>query len=286
MTKTINFYKIFSIIIGFLLIYFFYNLYDSNQNTKGEFKIVFFDVGQGDSIFIEDEKGFQILIDGGKGNKVLSELSKVMPFYDRSIDMVIATHWDADHIGGLIPVFDRYDIKVAVTNNQKRDTNTYNELLKRIKKEAHHLIIDKPQKITTQAGTEIEFLWPAVENIQDSNNASVVTYIKKYDKEILLTGDISKEVENLLTDIYNEKLKDIEILKVAHHGSKTSSGEGFIKHITPEYSIINYGKKNNYGHPHQSTIETLREHQSEIILTPNGQIKFVFDTKEDLTYIQ
>ncbi len=284
--KITNFYKILLIVTGFVIFFFFYLTHNPSKNVSEGFKVVFLDVGQGDSIFIEDEKGFQILIDGGRGNKVLSELSKVMPFYDRSIDMIIATHWDADHIGGLIPVFDRYDIKVAVTNNQKQHTNTYAELVKRIKKEAYHLVIDKPQKITTPSGTDIEFLWPATGNIQDSNNASVVTYIKKYNKEVLFTGDISKEVENLLVDIYGDKLKDIEILKVAHHGSKTSSGEKFIKHLTPEYSIINYGEKNNYGHPHQSTTKTLKKYQSEIILTPNGQIKFIFDINKDLTYSQ
>ena len=123
--KITNFYKILLIVTGFVIFFFFYLTHNPSKNVSEGFKVVFLDVGQGDSIFIEDEKGFQILIDGGRGNKVLSELSKVMPFYDRSIDMIIATHWDADHIGGLIPVFDRYDIKVAVTNiYQKQHTNT------------------------------------------------------------------------------------------------------------------------------------------------------------------
>ena len=286
MIKKITLYRILYILVVCSVFACLYGIHISNQTQEGLFKIVFLDVGQGDSVFIEDENGFQILIDGGRGNKVLSELSAVMPFYDRSIDVVVATHGDADHIGGLIPVFDRYKVDVAVTNMQKKNTNVYRELIKRISKESKRIVIDSPKKITTSNGTEMEFLWPLSPEIKDANNASVVTYINIHGNEILLTGDISKSVEDTLTNIYTDKLKDIEILKVAHHGSKTSSSSDFIEHTSPDYSVISYGKNNRYGHPHEKTLQTLKENQSEILLTVDGQIEFAISNDGRLNYSQ
>lgn len=215
-------------------------------------KIHFFDVGQGDAIFIETPNGNQILIDGGPDNKVIQELAKVMPFYDHEIDMIVATHPHADHVVGLIEVLERYDVK-----NILQAKEDYNSPVVPVWQEA--VRSEKANEIEAIAGRVIDFgngaaltiLHPFVSVsgtlLKNPHDAVVVAILKYGDFEVMLTGDMEAKVErHLILDGHN---LESDILKVGHHGSKTSTSPEFLSTVSPGVALIQVGAKNRYGHP-------------------------------------
>src|SRR3990167_8590329 len=233
-----------------------------SQPRAGLLEVDFFDVGQGDAIFIETPKGYQVLIDGGPDASVLEKLGKEMPFYDRSIDLIILTHPEADHITGLIEVLKNYQIGQILENGFKRETAGYKEWQRLIK------------------GKKIRILWPnetAVSSSpESSNNISVVSQLIYGQREFLFTGDIEKQVELNLAVAGIDLESDV--LKVAHHGSKTSTNQLFLEKVNPNIAVISAGDKNPYGHPHQEVLERLKnvktyrtDQNGNIEILTNGQ---------------
>ncbi|MFH0906738.1 MAG: MBL fold metallo-hydrolase [bacterium] len=220
-------------------------------------EVYFFDVGQGDSIFIETPSNKQILIDGGPDKMVLEKLNQTMPLYDRTIDLVILTHPDADHITGLIDVIDYYSIGQILTSGFELDTAVYKEWQDLIKlKNIPVTIVQAGQKIILEKDVIIEILWPDQSLVKNANNSSVVGRLVYGDSEFLLTGDIEKEVESrLIEQGWN---LDSDVLKVGHHGSKTSNSFNFIKAVNPKISVISVGEDNKYGHPNNEILEILK----------------------------
>ncbi len=233
-------------------------------------EIDFYDVGQGDAIFIETGNGKQILVDGGPSSIILEKLGEEMPFYDRYIDLVILTHPEYDHINGLIEVIKRYNIGAIITNGVVRDTNQYKEWIKIIEQENIPIYIAQlGGQIVFGDDVEMDILYP-FENlngkeISNTNNSSIVAKLIYKDFEILLTGDIEKSVERKLIDSNLDLQADV--LKVAHHGSKTSSTEEFLKAVDSVLNIIQAGKDNKYGHPHD---EVLARMTADIFVTGKG----------------
>jgi len=248
-------------------------------------KVIFFDVGQGDAIFIETSQKHQILIDGGPDSTVLERLATVMPFWDRSIDLIILTHPEYDHFNGLIEVLKRYQIEAILWTGVVRDTAEYREWLKLIQKEKAKIYIAKAgQKITTNSGfMVIEILYP-FENLEgqtlkNTNNSSIISRITFKENSFLFTGDAHKEVELILVDEFGERLKS-DVLKLGHHGSKTSSAREFVEQVSPEIAVISVGKDNRYGHPHQEVLETLADYGITVLRTDrDGDIKIISDGK-------
>jgi len=245
-------------------------------------KVNFFDVGQGDAAFIVSPQKHQILIDGGPDSTILEKLAGVMPFWDRSIDLIILTHPEHDHFAGLIEVLKRYKIENILWTGVVRDTGEYKEWLKLIKEEkAKIYIAEAGQRITTSPGfVAIEILYP-FENLEgqivkNANNSSVITRVTFRENSFLFTGDAYKSIERKLI---NQGINlDSDILKVGHHGSKTSSAEEFIKQVFPEIAVISAGKNNPYGHPHQETLDTLEKYGIGILRTDrDGDIKIISD---------
>ena len=239
----------------------------------------FFDVGQGDSIFIETPIGQQILIDGGPDKTVLEKLGQTMPFYDRTIDLVILTHPDNDHLTGLIEVLEYYQVNHILTSGLKKDTAVYQKWQEIIsQKNIPITIAQVGQKIILQENVIMEILWPDQSLIESfskkANNASVVAKLIYGETEFLLTGDIEKEIEQRLV---NQGIDlESDVLKIAHHGSKTSSSYNFIKAINPKISVILVGENNRYKHPHSEVLEQLKN--SIIYRTDkNGDIKVLTD---------
>lgn len=228
------------------------------SQKDGLLKIHFFDVGQGDAIFIETPNGSQVLVDGGPDNKVIQELAKVMPFYDHDIDMVIATHPHADHIAGLISVLERYEVK-----NILQAKEDYNSPVVSIWQDA--VLDEGANEIEAVAGKTIELgnevvlkiIYPREslegQTVKNPNNSSVVMMLDYKETEILLVGDIEAKVEKelLSNDI------DADVLKVGHHGSKTSTAVNFLEKVSPEMAFIQVGAKNRYGHPSSEVIQRL-----------------------------
>ena len=248
-------------------------------------EVVFFDVGQGDAIFIETPQRHQILIDGGPSSIILEKLSKEMPFWDKSIDLVILTHPERDHLAGLIEVLEKYKVENILWTGVIRDTAEFKEWQNLIKKEKAKIFIAKAgQKIFSLASGmgnwEIKILYP-FENLKDrefknSNNTSIVSKLNFNQISFLFTGDIYQSVERDLIGKYSEKL-NANILKVAHHGSKTSTSEEFLREVLPKIAVISVGK-NKYGHPYQEVLERLEKFGIKIQRTDkDSNIKIISD---------
>ena len=232
------------------------------ESAQGEFlKINFLDVGQGDAIFIETMNKKQMLIDGGPDLSVLEKLGKIIPFYDRYIDLVLLTHPEQDHLNGLIEVIKRYDVGAIITTGIIRDTSQYQEWIKIIKQKNIPIYIAEVGGVVDfRNNINLNILYP-FENMNnkklaDSNNYSIVSKLNYNNFDLLLTGDIEKSVENKLIKAKTDL--DADILKVAHHGSKTSTSENFLKAVNAIMAIIEVGKDNRYGHPHQEVVERLK----------------------------
>lgn len=245
-------------------------------------EVVFFDVGQGDAIFIETPERFQVLIDGGPGLAVLEKLGQEMPFYDRTIDLIILTHPEHDHLFGLLEVLKRYEVKNILWTGIIRDTAEWEEWKRLIEQEGADIIITEAgQRIVLQKEPLIylDILYP-FENLENqetkyTNNTSIVANLVFEDVSFLFTGDIEKEVERKLVE-QNVDL-DSDVLKVSHHGSKTSSCSEFLEIVSPELAVISVGE-NNYGHPHPDVLANLEKFDIQVLITKElGDIKIVSD---------
>lgn len=256
---------------GFLLLLLgavFLVWYAVFAGSKQDLTVAFLDVGQGDAIFIDIAGGQQILIDGGPNKKILAELGKVMPFYDRSIDIVIATHPDQDHISGLLDVLERYDVSLIIEPGAKSEIAAYESLENLIKeKGVKKILARRGMKLALSNGAYLLILFPDRDvSKMDTNDASIVAKLVYGDTSFLFTGDSPKKIENYFVFIDSESL-DIDVLKAGHHGSKTSSSESFIGYASPEYAIISAGRNNRYGHPHKEVLDILEKLGIKILRT-------------------
>ena len=246
--------------------------------------VSFLDIGQGDAIFIDSPQHGRVLIDGGKNRKVLSELTKVLPFGDKRIDIVIATHPDLDHIRGLPEVVDRYDVSIFLESGVPSNNSTYEELLKMVSdKNISKLLARRGMIINFGDGAKLYILYPLpntdLKNF-DPNDASIVAKLVYGKESFLLTGDAEIKTENALVHIDGSKLKS-DVLKAGHHGSKTSSSLPFVEQVLPVTTIISAGLNNSYGHPHQEVLDRFNEIGSTILNTALvGSITFKTDGED------
>jgi len=252
-------------------------------------EVNFFDVGQGDAIFIESPKRHQILIDGGPSSVILEKLEKEIPFWDNTIDLVILSHPERDHLLGLMEVLKRYKIENILWTGIIRDTAEFKEWEKLIKEEGAQIkIAQAGQKINWSRKWSrfdidqyMEILYPFknLENqkFENSNDTSIVCQLIIGENNFLFTGDITQKVEKEILSQYISL--DSDVLKVAHHGSKTSSGEEFIARVLPEIAVIQVGE-NTYGHPHPEVLSIFEKTGTRILRTDkDGDIKIISDGK-------
>ncbi|KKS30299.1 MAG: hypothetical protein UU89_C0012G0004 [Parcubacteria group bacterium GW2011_GWC2_42_11] len=242
----------------------------------GVLTVAFLDVGQGDAIYVETPHGNQVLIDGGKGRAVLRALGTQMSYFDRSIDMVIATHPDLDHIGGLPEVFKRFDVATFIESGVE-DPGAENKALHEAVQNEGISLDTARRGMTFMLDTEVmlEILFPDREvTTFEPNTGSVVAKLTYKDTSFLFTGDSPAGIETYLTAVYREKLKS-NVLKVGHHGSKTSSAELFLGFVDPEYAVISASCDNPYGHPHQEILDRLEQFKAQVLSTCNlGTLTF------------
>ena len=244
-------------------------------------EVNFFDVGQGDAIFIETPAKHQILIDGGPSSVILEKLGNEIPFYDKSIDLIILTHPDRDHLAGLIDVLEKYEVNNILWTGIIKDISEYREWINLLEEEEAEIYIAKSgQKIKSQK-VQLDILFP-FENLngqefKNVNDTSIVARLGFNKTYFLLTGDISKSIERK----FLEKEIDIDanVLKIAHHGSKTSSSQEFLEKVSPQVAVISVGE-NNYGHPHSEVLEKLFFFDINTLITNlEGDIKIISDGK-------
>lgn len=235
------------------------------QTPDNLLEVHFFDVGQGDSIFIETPSQRQILIDGGPDKTVLEKLNRAMSFYDRTIDLVILTHPDADHITGLVEVLEYYQVGHILTSGLKKDTAVYQRWRDLIEEKNIPLTLAQAgQRVVLGKDIILEILWPEQSLIKsmakNANNGSVVGQLVYGQAEFLLTGDIEEEIEQYLVNHPPVEGLESDVLKVPHHGSKTSTSQNFIQAVNPQITIISVGQNNRYHHPHSTVLERLKDY--------------------------
>jgi len=256
-------------VVGFLLVVevlFSFGMYKNDQMRPLE--VSFLDIGQGDSILISYLHRYQILIDGGPdGKKVLTELSKVMPFMDNKIEVVIITHPDRDHFSGLLDVVKKYKIGVVLDNGQISEDELWVELYKLIKeKKIKTKSILEGSKLEIDNEIFVKFFNPdkIEKDKKAKNDSSVVARLDYKKNSFLFTGDAGFDAEADM--VFDHEDVDVDFLKVGHHGSKYSSSDFFLARVTPKWSIISVGE-NKYGHPTMETINRLKKINSKILRT-------------------
>jgi competence protein ComEC len=271
------------IIFGILIVLFISVMVIWNDvfHFHKELKVVFFNVGQGDSVFIETSNKFQVVIDGGPDSTVLGKLSQQMPFYDKTIDLIILSHPDYDHVIGLIEILKRYEVENILWTGVAKDTGEWKEWEKAIKEEKSNIIIAKSgEKIVFQNDplVYLEVFYPFEslngQKFEDTNDTSMVGKIVSDDKTYLFVGDISQKIEKQLLEKESDLRSDV--IKIAHHGSKTSSSLEFIKAVNPKTAVISVGE-NKWGHPAEEVLQRLRDFGIDVLITKElGDIEFNF----------
>ena len=241
-----------------------------NKNTE----LYFLDVGQGDAELVILPGGVKILIDAGPNNRILGQLSSILSPFERYFDLVIISHPQTDHFTGLIDVLKRYQAGVFISNGQKGTAQSFRDLEKIIEgNKIRTIILAQGDKIRYQ-DNYFEILSPSKNSLlsNELNDATLVMKLNAQGAKTLFTGDISISIENYLLQKYD---LDIDVLKVAHHGSKYSSSEKFLINTSPKIAIIEVGK-NSYGHPTKEVLNKLASVGAQIFRTDNnGMIKLI-----------
>ncbi len=263
-------YKIY--IISFLILvntFVWYAVF--YEDRKGVMTVSFLDVGQGDAIFIDSPAGNQFLLDGGPDKKVLREVGKVMPFYDRKIELIGLSHPHGDHLAGLVHAFSRYKILGYLNSGTITKSSDYLALNKRIdeidSEYFKNIVVPKGMVIDLGGGAFLDVLMP----IEDARYLSphdgmMVLRLRYGSVSFLLVGDLEKEAEDSLVHMYGEKLKS-NVLKVGHHGSKNATKENLLRFVRPKYAVISAGTGNRYGHPSKDVLERLDNMGAKILRT-------------------
>jgi competence protein ComEC len=262
--------KLLIIIFSFLILGAF--VVDNNGSVRGigdeNLVVYFLDVGQGDATLIRIPNGNDILIDGGPDNTLIQKLGQYLPFYDRTIETIILTHPDSDHITGLVEVINRYDVEEIITTGVLHDTDVYELFLELVDdKNINTKIIDSPQVIDLGGGVNFNIFVPNKSfdgiNVSDINNTSIAGKIIYASTSVMFTGDLETE-EELLDLGFNLKS---DIYKSGHHGASNANDKDFIASVGPKYSIISVGEDNRFGHPNYRTIRNLEKARSIIYRT-------------------
>jgi competence protein ComEC len=249
------------------------------ESGAGVLSVSFLDVGQGDAILIETPSGTQALIDGGNGRAVLRALGRELSFFDRTIDLIIATHPDADHIGGLPEVLKRYRVDAYLESGVADDGADYAALIDALRGEG--LAVVQARAGTVLALDDevyLHVLFPdrEVTNLEP-NSASVIVRLVYRDTSFLFMGDAPTGIEEYLTELWGSTLES-DVLKLGHHGSRTSTSIALLGFVAPEIAVISAGCDNRYGHPHRDVLERLERFQVSYVETcKEGTVRFVSD---------
>jgi len=244
----------------------------------------FLDVGQGDAILIQTPNGQDILIDGGPDpQKINLELSKKLPFWDRTIDLMVCTQPQADHVTGLVEVLQRYKVKQVLEPGVPYDSAIYQEWLRLVEdKGIEYNIARAGQEIDLGSGIKLEVLNPPEglfeETSHDVDNNGVVLRLTWGRVSFLFTADIREEAEfELIRQRANLRST---VLKVAHHGSETSTSQQFLAAVDPEVTVISVGADNPFGHPSPEVMERLIDRLGEdnvYRIDEDGTVEFITD---------
>lgn len=242
---------------------------------KDKLVIVFCDVGQGDGAFIRTPKGQKIIIDTGPGSSILKCISSHVPFWDKNLDLVILSHFNMDHVSGIVDILKRYHIKriaIPTESTQREDVQHYMTLIK--SKDISIDDLNEGDSYKIEDGVMINTLEaPDETGFIEENDSSLIQTLSYNGYDVLFTGDASYEV---LNPILGRLGKEIEVLKVPHHGSKTGLNEESFRNFHPQIAIISAGKNNRYGHPTKEILDLLENNQIQVRRTDEeGSIRYI-----------
>ncbi len=275
------------IITTILLVLSALTLKYTTQPPVSGLEINFLDVGQGDAILIRNSAGKTILIDGGPDGSVLEKIGRILPYTDRTIDVLILTHPHADHLVGLLAVLERYQVETVIYTGANYSDPGYRYFQEIIKQKVPQIILaEKPMDLELKDNCHLKILFPLVslvgQDFKNINNSSLVTKLNCGARNVLLMGDAEKEVEAELMNNYPE-LKT-SVLKLGHHGSKTASSQEFLDQTSPEMAVILVGKDNKYNLPSPEVIDRLQELNLKVIRTDNDGGLKIWLNETSLSY--
>jgi competence protein ComEC len=246
------------------------------ENFNGQMKVYFLDVGQGDSILIQTAEKENILIDAGGRDAAETVVKDLKDKGVKSLEAVIATHPHEDHIGGMVAVLKEFPVKKFYMPKATANTRVFTDLLKTLKAQKIPVqTVQAKDTLPLQKVTAV-FLSPQGKKYEDLNNYSAVLKVTDRKNSFLFMGDAESLAENeILKAGFNVQA---QVLKVGHHGSKSSTNTTFLKAVKPTYAVISLGKNNDYGHPHSQTLKKLAKYQVEVYRTDQkGTILIVSD---------
>ena len=252
---------------------------DQSANTGREaLSVQFIDVGQADSTLITLGTGETMLIDAGESPEADAVFEELDERGIRDIDILVATHPHADHIGGMRSVVERYTTGRLLLPDMKSDSRTYEKLIEAIDSKSVPIVEVYAGYRFSLGSAVCTVVSPDADDNKDANNESVVIYLDFGETDFLFTGDMEEWAEEQVLD--KHYYIDANVLKVAHHGSSTSSMEAFLSAVSPDYAVISCDQDNDYGHPHAETLDRLSDTGAEIYRTDaQGDILFISDGK-------
>ncbi|MBI5621686.1 MBL fold metallo-hydrolase [Candidatus Falkowbacteria bacterium] len=228
---------------------------------SGQLRVVACDIGQGDAILIQTPTHDDILVDGGPDLSVLDCLGRYLPFYDRTIELVVLTHPHADHLVGLVPVLERYRVERVVFTDVTYSNAAYGEFRRLIaEQQIPAVTAEQGQEWPFGSGVVVRILYPfsglSGQSLDNPNNGSIVFQLVYNQVKFLFVGDLEATGETQLlrtgVDLHSS------VLKVGHHGSSTSSIDGFLAAVRPALALISVGQDNKFGHPSLRVINRLQ----------------------------
>lgn len=258
-----------------------------HEDRHGLLTVAFLNIGQGDSIFVKSPTGNKLIIDGGPDKSILRELGKVMPFYDRSVDLLLVTNPDKDHFAGFLDVLRSFKVSALLEPGTTGASGEYPALEALAQTQGLKKVsARRGQVIQLGGGAYFQVLFPDRDPAgMTTNEGSVVGRLVYGNTSVMLTGDAPQNIEGYLDTLDGKGLKS-DVLKVGHHGSRTSTSAEFVGLVSPTYAVISDGKGNKYGHPHQETLDTLANFGVKVFRTDlTGTIVMTSDG-ENLTVPQ
>ena len=248
--------------------------------ADGHLHLRFLDVGQGDSALITTPTGKIVVIDGGPDWSTLESLGRFLPFFSRHIDLLIVSHPNLDHLLSFPEILKRYSVGMIAFTGVENPLPRYQEILALAReKNIPLLLVSAGKTIDLGDGARLEILWPPAtmpkKFPRSDNDTSIVAMLSFQNHRALFTGDEERPVEETLVRAHADVKADV--LKVPHHGSRTSSSTGFLLAVSPKLAIISVGANNSYGHPRQEVIDRLRKLGAEVRRTDReGTIEVVW----------
>lgn len=272
------------LVLALLLVgngFIFYTILQPNTQTL---RVSFLDVGQGDSILVQGPAGVTVLVDGGPDRSVVREVPKQLGPLNRTIDLMVETHPDKDHIAGLADVLELYEVQHFISPGLNNDTNVYARLVASIEKEVGIVpyTARRGQRIHLGGGAYADVLYPDhdVSHLRATNDASIVLHVVYGSTSFMLSGDMPSTIEDTLVQNVPSGSLRSDVLKAGHHGSKYSTDEMWLEAVAPATVVISAGKGNTYGHPSVEALSRIQKFGARTLSTiDSGTITFVSDGK-------